>query len=320
MTRGAALLLERGEGLRVVRVAADEEVHLPRRLRIRERRLQLFRGFLLHRPGPLQALRRHPAVEDAHEDLVLVLPDEEDPRVEDPLELRVLDRLPDRLAVDGDEDGRLVGEDDPGRVVLEGEGPFRPVRLGHLQHGGEPVEGDGARCRRHLLVHDGEEGLLLLRGGGQDEAPHAPVGEGHEAGLLVHHGPTVAPHDPVERVRVGLLPEGDGRVEGQPGPVPGVDLGLVHGDDAGRGLHLARPAAVDRGGCLGDGCLGRGRGRCRGSLRLGLGVGLGGGEGRPGDHRGEEGESTPGPTPGPGTEGRHEGSFDWAEPDSAQWV
>ena len=124
------------------------------------------------------------------------------------------------------------------------------------------------------------------------------VREGHEPRLLVHHRAAVGPDDPVDRVRVRLLLQGDGRVEGQPAAVPGVDLGLVDGDDAGGGLDLARPAPVEGGGELrqrsrllrglgrGRGCLGRG-----GGLRCGVWAG-GGCPGRParplrGGHGGE---------------------------------
>ena len=207
-----------------------------------------FRSFdcvLLRLPGPVQGLRRHPAVEDVQVEPVVPLAHQQDAGVDGALELRVLHRAPGGLAVHVGEDGRGRGEDDPGRGVVELERPDRLVGVRHLEEGHEAVEGQGAGDRRHLLAHDLEEGAVLLGMGREGHLLELAVRQGHEPRLLVHHRLAVRPDDPVDGGRVLLLLQGDGRVQGQPAAVPGVDLRLVDGDDAGGGLDLARPAPVE---------------------------------------------------------------------------
>jgi hypothetical protein len=84
--------------------------------------------------------------------------------IEDALERGARHGAPDRLAVDGHEDGRGLGEDDLGRIILDGDHPRLLLGALYREHGLEPIERHGGAAARHhrletLLVLDS-----LLRG------------------------------------------------------------------------------------------------------------------------------------------------------------
>ena len=132
---------------------AVEEIRLTRGRQLARHGVEPGRHDLGAGPGARQGLGRHPTVQEVQVIGPAGLAGEDHRSgVDDPQELGIRDRLPDRGPLDGDQDRRALAHDDPRRGVLDRDAGGRR-HAGGRQGGLQAVQGDDPDRLPELLCH-----------------------------------------------------------------------------------------------------------------------------------------------------------------------